>query len=70
MKLKGTISKSDLEGGQWTLQTDGGDTYQLTGHLDGVKDGMKAEVDGKVDKNAMGIGMVGPQLNVHKIKAL
>ena len=36
MKLKGTISRSDLEGGQWTLRTDGGDTYQLTGHLEGI----------------------------------
>lgn len=70
MKLKGTISRSDLEGGLWTLQTESGETYQLTGHVDGLSDGMKAEVEGKVDKNAMGIGMVGPQLNVHKIKAL
>ena len=31
---------------------------------------MKAEVEGKVDRNAMGIGMVGPHLSVHKIKAL
>jgi hypothetical protein len=70
MKLKGTIHRNDLEGGHWTLKTDGGDTYQLSGSLDGIKDGMKAEVEGKVDKNAMGIGMTGPQLSVHKIKAL
>lgn len=69
-KLKGTITRSDLEGGLWTLETEAGDTYQLTGQTDGLKDGMKAEVEGKVDKDAMGIGMVGPQLNVHKIKAL
>jgi hypothetical protein len=70
MKLKGTIRHSDLEGGVWTFETEGGDTYQLTGSLDGVKDGMKAEVEGKVDKNAMGFGMVGPQFAVHKISAL
>ncbi len=69
-KLKGTIRRSDLEGGLWTLETDAGDSYQLTGALDGLKDGMKAEVEGKVDKNAMGFGMVGPQLAVHKINAL
>jgi hypothetical protein len=31
---------------------------------------MKAEVEGKVDKNAMGIGMTGPHFTVEKIKAL
>jgi hypothetical protein len=69
MKLKGTIRRSDLEGGHWILETDGGDTYQLTGSLAGCKDGMAAEVEGKVDKNAMGIGMTGPQLAVQKITA-
>ena len=69
MKLKGTIRRSDLEGGHWVLETDSGDRYQLTGSLTGAKDGMAAEVEGKVDKNAMGIGMTGPQLNVQKITA-
>jgi len=70
MKLKGTIRHTDLEGGQWTLETDKGETYQLTGSLDGAKDGMKAEVEGKVDKGAMGFAMVGPQFEVKKIEAL
>ena len=69
MKLKGTIRRSDLEGGHWVLETEGGDRYQLTGSLGGCKDGMVAEVEGKVDKNAMGIGMTGPQLSVQKITA-
>jgi len=70
MKLKGVIRRSDLEGGHWTFETDGGDHYQLVGKTDGCKDGMKAEVDGKVDKDAMGFGMTGPQLQVQSIKAL
>ena len=70
MKLKGTIRRSDLEGGQWTFETDKGETYQLTGELKGAKDGMKAEVEGKVDKGAMGFAMVGPQFEVKKIEAL
>jgi hypothetical protein len=69
MKLKGTIRRSDLEGGHWVLETESGDHYQLTGSLDGAKDGMAAEVEGKVDRNAMGIGMTGPQLAVQKITA-
>ena len=31
MKLKGTIRRSDLEGGHWVLQTETGDQYQLVG---------------------------------------
>ncbi|MBA3820300.1 MAG: hypothetical protein H0X17_15515 [Deltaproteobacteria bacterium] len=70
MKLKGTIRRSDLEGGHWVLETDDGDTYQLVGPLDSCTDGMKAEIEGKVDKGMMGIGMTGPSLSVEKVKAL
>jgi len=70
MKLKGTIKRNDLEGGHWTLETDGGDTYQLTGAIKGVTDGMKAEVEGKVDEGAMGIAMTGPQFEVKKLTSL
>jgi hypothetical protein len=70
MKLKGTIRRNDLEGGHWVLEADGGDRYQLGGSLDGAKDGLKAEVEGKVDKDAMGIGMTGPHFTVQSIKAL
>lgn len=70
MKLKGTIRRSDLEGGHWVLETDGGDTYQLVGKVDGCKDGLKAEVDGKVQKDMMGIGMTGPHFSVDAIRAI
>jgi hypothetical protein len=69
MKLKGTIRRSGLEGGLWMLETEKGN-YQLLGKLDGAKDGIKVEVEGSVDKAAMGIGMVGPQLHVQKLTAL
>ena len=69
MKLKGTIRRSDLEGGHWVLETDGGERYQLTGSIGGCQDGQVVEVEGKVDKDAMGIGMTGPQLTVQKITA-
>ncbi len=67
MKYTGTIKKNDLEGGVWMLETSGGD-YQLTGKLDGISDGMKAEVEGKLDKSSMSFGMAGPQLAVTSIK--
>lgn len=70
MKLKGTIRRTELEGGHWVLEVDGGERYQLTGATDGAKDGMRAEVEGKVDKEAMGFAMVGPQFAVQKLTKL
>ena len=70
MKVKGTIKRSDLEGGHWLLDADDGQQYQLTGKVDGAKDGARVEVEGKVDKNAMGIGMMGAHFNVSKLTAL
>lgn len=70
MKLRGTIRRNDLEGGHWTLETDKGESYQLVGELDACKDGLKAEVEGKVEKGMMGIGMTGPSFTVEKIKAV
>jgi len=70
MKLKGTIRRNDLEGGHWVIETDKGETYQLTGSVTGCQDGMKAEVEGKMDKGAMGIGMTGPQFAVQSLKAI
>jgi hypothetical protein len=70
MKVKGTIRRTEVEGGHWVLEADSGDQYQLVGATNGAKDGMRAEVEGKIDKNAMGIGMVGPHFTVQKITAL
>lgn len=70
MKLKGTIRRNDLAGGHWTIETDKGEVYQLVGSIEGCKDGLKAEIEGKVDKGAMGIGMTGPHFAVQSIKAI
>lgn len=67
MKLKGTLTHSDLEGGHWLLKTDSGDEYQLVGTVTDAADGIRVEVEGKVDKQAMGIGMMGPHFNVSKL---
>jgi hypothetical protein len=41
MKVKGTIKRSDLEGGHWLLDADDGQQYQLTGKVEGAKDGAR-----------------------------
>jgi hypothetical protein len=70
MKLKGTIRRSDLEGGQWILVAEDGEQYQLNGALGTAKDGMHAEVEGKVDKGTMSFGMMGAHFTVNKIIVL
>jgi hypothetical protein len=69
-KISGTVRRSDLEGGLWTLETASGDRYQLSGEIKDLKDGMKAELSGKVEKNQMGFGMAGPQFAVSSVKAI
>lgn len=68
MKVSGTIRRSDLEGGHWVLETDKGERYQLSGELAALKDGLKAEVTGAVERNMMGIGMTGPMFKVTKVE--
>lgn len=70
-KYKGKVSRSDLEGGFWTLETDDGNTYKLEGGgADLLKGGVKAEVDGAVDSGQMGIGFGAPVLRVKRYKVL
>jgi hypothetical protein len=70
-KYRGTIRKSDLEGGHWQLEAEDGTTYVLEGATAAVeKDGAKAEIDGAVDGGAMGFAMTGPTLKVKSAKRL
>jgi hypothetical protein len=59
MKIIGTVTRSQLEGGQWILETAKGDRYQLQGAVKELKDGMRAELTGDIDRNMMGFGMAG-----------
>jgi hypothetical protein len=70
VKLKGKIGRSDLEGGFYTF-SDGKETYKLEGGgKDLLKDGVNAEIDGQVQKDAMGIGFGSPVLKVKTYKIL
>jgi hypothetical protein len=64
-KFRGTVRKNDLEGGHWQLLADDGKTYVLQGTLRGIdQDGAKVEIDGAVDRGALGLAMSGPTLRV------
>ncbi|HEX2568294.1 MAG TPA: hypothetical protein VH877_01965 [Polyangia bacterium] len=70
MKVKGTIQRSDLEGGFYTLSA-GGETYKLEGGgADLHKVGTSVEVEGSVQKDAMGIGFGMPVLRVKSYRIL
>ena len=70
-KLRGTIRKSDLEGGVYQLVTDDGESYEVEG-LDPLlkQEGARVEVDGSVDKNVLSFTMTGPRLKVRSVKAV
>ncbi len=64
-KFRGTVRKNDLEGGHWQLVADDGKIYVLQGALRGIdQEGAKVEIDGAVDRDAMGLAMTGPTLRV------
>ena len=69
-KLKGTIQRSDLEGGMWLLDADDGESYQLAGHTKGLEHGKRAELDGQVEKSQMSFGMGGAIFTVRSVKLL
>ena len=70
-KLRGTIRKSDLEGGVYQLVGDDGTTYEIEG-ADPLlrKEGARVEVDGSVDKGAMSFTMTGPRLKVKSVRGI
>ena len=70
-KYRGTVKRSDLEGGRWELHAEDGEVYDLEGAgADVLRDGQRVEVDGKVDKGMMSIGMRGGVLRVKKARAV
>lgn len=69
-KFRGVVKKNALEGGFWELHAEDGKKYQLDGNAKGLSEGAKVEIDGKVEKAAMSIGMTGPILSVKAVKKL
>ena len=68
-KLRGTIRRSDLEGGVYQLHAEDGTIYEVEGSDPLLsKEGAQVEVDGSVDRNAMSFSMTGPRLKVKSVK--
>ncbi len=70
-KYIGTLYKTDLEGGHWTLVSEKGVTYQLKGgDQSQYIDGQRCEIEGRLAVEQAGIAMIGEILEVHSVKAL
>lgn len=68
-KIRGTVRKSDLEGGAWLLETADGDIYRLEGELSGLAPG-RIEAEGKVANNMMSFQQQGVLFRVSKFTSL
>ena len=67
-QLKGTVRKKDIEGGVWVLEEKNGNVFQLKGGpVDLYQNGMKVTIKGKVQKDILGIGMMGPVFEVKQM---
>ena len=70
-KFRGTIRRSDLEGGHNQLVGDDGTTYELQGSDPTLsQDGARVEIDGAIDKGVLSIAMTGPTLKVKSVRRL
>ena len=64
-KFAGVVRWNPLEGGFWQLACDDGRTLTLANPDKGLmQDGRQVVVQGDLDEDAVGIGMVGPMLVV------
>ena len=68
-KLRGTVRKSDIEGGAWLLETADGDVYQLEGDITGIGPG-RVEVEGKPASNMVSFQQQGALFRVSKFKSI
>ena len=63
--ITGTVRKNDLEGGFWEIVADDGDTYRLSGKVEGAG---RFTVKGSIEKGGFGIHMSGPSLTIESIE--
>ncbi len=70
MKLRGRVTRSDLEGGYYTFSS-GKETYKLEGGgADLLREGVSAEIEGQVPEDVMGIGFGVPVFRVKSYRIL
>lgn len=69
-KLKGTLNRSDVEGGVWVFTAENGRQYTLDGLPSNLeKDGCRLEIEGS-EAQTLGFAMMGAVFQVKSAKAL
>jgi len=72
IQIEGTVKKSLMGMGAWTLAAEDGQTYEIhKGAPDGLlTEGQKVRVQGNIREDVMTIAMVGPVLDVQSFERL
>jgi cytochrome c-type biogenesis protein CcmE len=70
--VTGTIQRSDIGPGTWTLLTDSGETYEIRkgAPKDLLQKGQKVKVTGQVREDVMTASMIGPVLEVKSFEVV
>lgn len=70
--VQGTIRRSQMGTGTWTLLSAEGQTYELHAGAPAalLKDGFKVNVNGTIREDVMTLAMVGPVLEVHHFEPM
>lgn len=69
MKVRGTVRRLTMGTGGWLIEAEDGRRYQLKDAPPELcRDGVLAEIEGKLAKSLMSFGMAGPILEVKKYR--
>ena len=67
--LDGTVKFKDIGMGCWEFEATDGTYYEIVGGDDELyQDGKQARIHGKVRKDLMSAGNIGPIFEVHSVK--
>jgi|GEM_PF-473380 len=70
-KLTGVVHERNLEGGFWELVCDDGRSFVIHGGDARLHtQGLRVEVEGRIDEDTMGIAMAGPIVDVRRYRVL
>ena len=71
-KYKGTIGRSDLEGGFWSIKGDDGKTYDPVSGMptEFQKEGLRVRVEAVPRPDMVSVHMVGTLVEIKKIERL
>ncbi len=72
LSLQGTVQKSEMGAGTWTLVASTGETYEIHrgAPQELLQNGLKVQVEGTVRQDVMTTAMIGPVLEVKRFEVI